>query len=117
MKDKKETSGRVAVEEAISSALIRKCPSCKKPFIKDSGCNKITCGCGTKCCYLCSATIRDYSHFCQVPHCTHKQNCKSCPLYSNDAQDAARAMRKAGLDAAQKVDAEAGIVDQIMKKK
>lgn len=33
---------RHAVEDAMSEALIRKCPKCAKPYIKDSGCNKIT---------------------------------------------------------------------------
>jgi len=32
---------RHAVEDAMSEALIRKCPKCAKPYIKDSGCNKI----------------------------------------------------------------------------
>ena len=42
----KVTKGRLAVEEAITDAKVRRCPTCKKSFIKDSGCNKITCGCG-----------------------------------------------------------------------
>jgi hypothetical protein len=46
------TKGRLLVEEAISAAKIRKCPNCKKAFIKSDGCNKITCGCGTKSCYI-----------------------------------------------------------------
>lgn len=33
---------RHAVEDAMSAAFIRNCPKCEKPFIKDSGCNKIT---------------------------------------------------------------------------
>jgi hypothetical protein len=36
-KDKKETSGRLTVEEAISAAKIRHCPKCRKPFIKSDG--------------------------------------------------------------------------------
>ena len=47
---KEETKGRITVEEAISQAKIRNCPKCKKAFLKESGCNKITCGCGHKSC-------------------------------------------------------------------
>ena len=45
-----ETKGRISVEEAISQAKIRHCPNCKKAFLKESGCNKMTCACGTKSC-------------------------------------------------------------------
>ena len=42
---KHETSGRNKVEEAMTNAVIRKCPRpmCRKPFMKTGGCNKITC--------------------------------------------------------------------------
>ena len=50
MEKEAETKGRVTVEEAISQAKIRYCPKCKKAFLKESGCNKMTCGCGTKSC-------------------------------------------------------------------
>lgn len=50
MEKEAETKGRVTVEEAISQAKIRHCPKCKKAFLKESGCNKMTCGCGTKSC-------------------------------------------------------------------
>lgn len=60
-----ETKGRLTVEEAISQAKIRHCPRCKKAFVKESGCNKISCGCGTKICYICRKTIDGYGHFCQ----------------------------------------------------
>lgn len=33
---------RHAIEEAMSAALVRKCPKCSQPFIKDFGCNKMT---------------------------------------------------------------------------
>lgn len=38
---KRETKGRLAVEEAISAAKIRRCPACQKAFIKSDGCNKV----------------------------------------------------------------------------
>jgi TRIAD3 protein (E3 ubiquitin-protein ligase RNF216) len=34
---------RHIVEEAMSAALIRQCNQCKHPFVKDHGCNKMTC--------------------------------------------------------------------------
>lgn len=34
---------RHIVEEAMSTALIRQCNQCKHPFVKDMGCNKMTC--------------------------------------------------------------------------
>lgn len=42
------------VTEAMSSALIRKCPKCSEPYIKENdSCNKITCGsCRTMSCYM-----------------------------------------------------------------
>lgn len=132
-KDKKETTGRLTVEEAISAAKIRHCPKCRKPFIKSDGwcvivvsycqlflfqlrltsipfslirdSNKITCGCGSKSCYLCRSLISDpnpYMHFCQTPHCQHK-DCNRCPLHTNDKEDDVRLMREAGVQAAEEV--------------
>jgi TRIAD3 protein (E3 ubiquitin-protein ligase RNF216) len=72
---------RHAIEDAMSAALIRQCPNdkCKKPFVKETGCNKITVSCCivntiaqltrqcTSCrtlsCYICRQIIKDYSHF------------------------------------------------------
>jgi TRIAD3 protein (E3 ubiquitin-protein ligase RNF216) len=100
--DEKETKGRLAVEEAISEAKIRKCPKCSKGVIKSDGCNKISCSCGAHFCYVCRAKILNYTHFCQVALCRHI-DCKGCPLYTNGEEDDARAMRKAGLKAANEV--------------
>jgi TRIAD3 protein (E3 ubiquitin-protein ligase RNF216) len=101
----KETKGRLTVEEAITAAKIRKCPKCAQGFIKSDGCNKIRCGCGAFVCYVCRAKIKDYSHFCQTPHCEH-QACRKCPLYTKSEEDDARAMREAGLSAAKQVQTE-----------
>jgi hypothetical protein len=35
------TSSREQVEEAMSEALIRKCPKCNTPGVKEYGCNKV----------------------------------------------------------------------------
>jgi E3 ubiquitin-protein ligase RNF216 len=59
-----KTTVRHAVEEAMTEALVRTCNKCKNKFIKEIGCNKMTCPrCGNKQCYICSETIKDYSHF------------------------------------------------------
>ncbi|KAI6027043.1 hypothetical protein EDC04DRAFT_175573 [Pisolithus marmoratus] len=55
------------VEEAMSRALVRNCPKCQKVFIKESGCNKMTCpNCSTVSCYICRQIIGGYEHFNQV---------------------------------------------------
>lgn len=36
----KKLNGLHQVEEAMTEALIRKCPKCSEPFVKESGCNK-----------------------------------------------------------------------------
>ncbi|SLM40238.1 hypothetical protein LPUS_10983 [Lasallia pustulata] len=61
-------SERHAVEEAMTAALIRECPKCKKKFVKDYGCNKMSCdtpGCKTLICYACGkdVTAVGYKHF------------------------------------------------------
>ncbi|TFK63806.1 hypothetical protein BDN72DRAFT_775474 [Pluteus cervinus] len=58
---------RQLVEEAMSQALVRNCPKCKKPFIKELGCNKMPCPyCGTFSCYVCRQEINGYGHFDRV---------------------------------------------------
>lgn len=58
-------SVRHRVDEAMSRALIRNCNKCNTPFIKEEGCNKMTCtqsGCRNIQCYICSKSC-DYNHF------------------------------------------------------
>lgn len=103
VKQKREDEGRLKIEEAISKAKIRTCPKCKTSFLKDYGCNKMVCRCGLRLCYICRQPLlasNPYSHFCQKPHCDHK-SCGKCTLYSNDKEDDKRAMREAGISAAE----------------
>ncbi|EUC63018.1 serine carboxypeptidase, partial [Rhizoctonia solani AG-3 Rhs1AP] len=39
----KALDGRHAIEEAMTKALMRNCPNCNQNFVKESGCNKMTC--------------------------------------------------------------------------
>ncbi|KAI9373653.1 hypothetical protein BJX61DRAFT_370831 [Aspergillus egyptiacus] len=57
---------RHLVEEAMSKALIRKCPTCKLGIVKEEGCNKIRCpNCKGFMCYICQKDItkEGYHHF------------------------------------------------------
>ncbi|OXV05258.1 hypothetical protein Egran_06974 [Elaphomyces granulatus] len=57
---------RHLVEEAMTEALVRTCPSCKVKIVKDSGCNKLNCSnCGWSICYICRQDIskQGYGHF------------------------------------------------------
>ncbi|RPA78594.1 hypothetical protein BJ508DRAFT_329072 [Ascobolus immersus RN42] len=57
-------STRHAVEEAMSAAMIRSCNKCQNKFIKETGCNKMTCSkCSNIQCYICSENITGYQHF------------------------------------------------------
>jgi len=47
-------------ENQMSEAVIRKCPKCSMAFVKQDGCNKMTCRCRTTQCYLCRATNIGY---------------------------------------------------------
>ncbi|KAK8156267.1 hypothetical protein IWX90DRAFT_228017 [Phyllosticta citrichinensis] len=86
-KDKK-IDVRHKVEEAMTAALIRECNNCKNKFIKDYGCNKMTCtSCRNLQCYVCSKNVKDYHHFGAKPG--------QCPLYENTEQRHEEEVQKA----------------------
>jgi len=105
VESKEAAGGRCAVEEAMTKALIRTCPraTCKKKFLKESGCNKMTCpSCRSLSCYVCRAEIPAnvaYKHFCQTPHCEHKK-CGMCPLYADTNDDDTKRIKNAAKKAA-----------------
>ena len=86
------TSLRTTIEAARTAALKRTCPRCALGFVKESGCNKMTCVCGYTMCYVCRQGLgRDeggegYSHFCQHfrPAGGRCRDCDKCDLYKGD---------------------------------
>ena len=80
---------RATVESARTAALKRICPRCNLAFIKDSGCNKLTCVCGYSMCYICRQGLgkgdggEGYRHFCQHfrPTGGTCKECDKCDLY------------------------------------
>ncbi|XPS75155.1 RBR-type E3 ubiquitin transferase [Ascochyta lentis] len=98
-KDDKLTLRHV-VEEAMSAALIRKCNKCNHPFVKDHGCNKMSCThCGNKQCYICSKNVNNYEHFGDV-------NKGRCALHDNVEDVHEQEVKKAAEEAMAKVKAE-----------
>lgn len=116
--EKKKTDARTIIEEKMTAARIRTCPSCSARFFKVDGCNKMTCRCGKKMCYICRAEIvplvgvgallpngrpnTGYAHFCETPHCTHA-DCGKCQLFTSSKEDDLKAVRDAGLEGAREL--------------
>ncbi|KNG51460.1 ring finger domain-containing protein [Stemphylium lycopersici] len=90
---------RHIVEEAMSEALIRHCNKCKHPFIKELGCNKMTCThCRNAQCYVCSTNVTDYNHFGEARG--------KCPLHENIEDRHEQEVKRAADEAMAKVRAE-----------
>jgi TRIAD3 protein (E3 ubiquitin-protein ligase RNF216) len=93
---------RRQIEEAMSAALIRKCNKCQTPFVKEEGCNKMTCtrnGCRNVQCYVCSQNA-GYDHFNDTSRGGKTGN---CPLFESVEQrheDEVNNAEKAALDKA-----------------
>lgn len=90
---------RTQVEQAMSMAVKRVCPNCNASFVKTAGCNKMTCQCGYKMCYVCRKDISGkegddagYQHFCQHfrPHGDGSpcDSCKKCNLWQKEDTEA-----------------------------
>lgn len=97
---------RHKIEEAMTAALIRSCNKCKKHFIKEYGCNKMTCpSCANLQCYVCSKSLTNYDHF---EHTTGRATGtgKKCPLYDNVEERHEREVKEAGAAARAAVVAE-----------
>jgi len=83
---KRDKDVRKTIEEILTKHRTRACPKCSKHFLRTDGCNKMTCSCHTKSCYVCRIKINDYEHF----HNTGTNNTKKingkCPLYTNESE-------------------------------
>ena len=109
---------RTQVEQAMSMAIKRVCPRCNTSFVKTAGCNKLTCPCGYKMCYVCRKDIGGtpgepgggngpdvgYRHFCDhfrpegdARQCT---KCNKCSLW--EAEDTDEVLRQAKAQAEQR---------------
>ncbi|KAE9547243.1 hypothetical protein FO519_009544, partial [Halicephalobus sp. NKZ332] len=75
------------LEPKLSEIVVRVCHRCKLQFVKGNGCNKMTCRCGAKQCYLCRQPVEDYSHFCECGWNEVSGKCptcsKACPLFGD----------------------------------
>ncbi|KAM0197627.1 hypothetical protein ACHAPQ_011749 [Fusarium lateritium] len=92
---------RTQVEQAMSMAIKRVCPRCNTSFVKNAGCNKLTCPCGYKMCYVCRANLTDegYRHFCDhfrpEGDATPCKECDRCNLWeSEDTEQVLQAARE-----------------------
>jgi hypothetical protein len=92
---------RTQVEQAMSMAIKRVCPRCNTSFVKNAGCNKLTCPCGYKMCYVCRSDLSDegYRHFCEHfrPDGDPRpcKECDRCNLWeSEDAEEVLQAARE-----------------------
>ena len=73
-KKEKTINAKHTVEEAMTAALVNICNSCGRRFLKDYGCNKMTCTCGNTQCHVCGQNAK-YDHFGPT----------TCPLYDDAA--------------------------------
>ncbi|TPX08431.1 uncharacterized protein E0L32_010048 [Thyridium curvatum] len=97
---------RTQVEQAMSMAIKRVCPRCNTSFVKNAGCNKLTCPCGYKMCYVCRKDIGGsdggedvgYRHFCEHfrPEGDPRQcrECNKCNLWESENTEAVLAAAK-----------------------
>ncbi|CAM9892306.1 unnamed protein product, partial [Phaeothamnion confervicola] len=114
------TDSRRTVEEAMSEAVVRTCPKCKRKFTKDYGCNKMTCACGALICYICRQPIKGYQHFCQMPHGA-LASCGKCHLHTNSEEDDRMALAEVARQTKEKVEKESGAavttldIDKLLK--
>ncbi|KAF7869968.1 hypothetical protein EAF04_004752 [Stromatinia cepivora] len=96
---------RRQIEEAMSAAMIRNCNKCGTPFVKEEGCNKMTCtrnGCYNVQCYVCSKSC-NYDHFNDVRRGGKDGN---CPLFESVEDRHNNEVRKAEKEALERVRAE-----------
>jgi hypothetical protein len=77
----------------MTAAAIRQCNGCKKPFVKEDGCNRMYCSCRNSQCFVCSATVTDYTHF-SVPNGCPLNDDTSARIKSDVMEAQAQAIKK-----------------------
>jgi hypothetical protein len=82
-----------AVAEAMTKAFLQKCNNCQLPFVKEEGCNMITCSCENIQCFVCSQNIDGHDHF--------GYGDEDCPLFDNTRVRQRRAVATAQEEAVQ----------------
>ncbi|RZC39657.1 E3 ubiquitin-protein ligase RNF216-like, partial [Asbolus verrucosus] len=70
---------RTFVENKMTEALLKTCWKCGIKFFKEEGCNRMTCSCGAKMCYVCNQPVTGYKHFNE----NGGDRYDLCPLYSD----------------------------------
>ncbi|MCJ1245416.1 hypothetical protein MMC30_002620 [Trapelia coarctata] len=101
-------SERHIVEEAMTKALLKICPKCKVPILKDGGCNKLVC---SQCrCYVCDFCGKDitkesYGHF-DPNNGQSAATSKKCPTTDADYIRNKERIEKAEKEAMAKIRAE-----------
>jgi hypothetical protein len=72
---------RIKIEEERTKAILRYCKQCRYgPFVKDNGCNKVTCAkCQHKQCFVCGKDVVSYQHFKQE----YESGTGKCPLFDD----------------------------------
>ena len=61
--ENKKTETGEFIQNLKSQGKLKFCPQCRAASIKKGGCNKITCRCSLKWCWLCEKSGIDYDHF------------------------------------------------------
>ncbi|XP_041473758.1 uncharacterized protein LOC121422663 [Lytechinus variegatus] len=96
---KKQSTMRLSYQERMTEAKVRTCYKCGTKFTKSEGCNKMTCRCGAKMCYICRQPIKDYSHFDNRAAPPNGQmwmpkQGEKCRLWTNSDEDDNRAVKE-----------------------
>nr|CAD7261137.1 unnamed protein product [Timema shepardi] len=94
-----EVKLRTYIEDRMTQALVRTCWKCKRNFVKEDGCNKMTCSCGAKMCYICRKPVEDYSHF----NGQGGTEFEKCPLFSTNNQLHVDAVKQEAIKAKEEV--------------